>query len=329
MIERFKITNEMADSIIGTGHARGRNTIMNYAYCDKMDYLLFWDDDEYPIACIKNTDGTIKWEIQENILKHIEAMEKYDADVTIGYHCGYISPIPYMKFENDDDEKAINDFIKGISNEIVTWESIKEKYENSNGVTFADENIIASEPYELKGDKGKKYVAGSTLCINLNHIDKIPAFYNPLNARGEDTFFSINLDKAKVIKVPVYHFHDGFLKYKQIMKNQFPKHLRMIKHSEDAVEKRFYNACLGWIKYKPLLIYLTNNENYEKIISDVYRRLEASIPKINLLYPNCNFNNIINALKEYDKNVENDYNSFIEVNKTWDELKTKLYKCEN
>lgn len=326
MKEKFKFTDEMVDSIVGTGHARGRNTIMNCAYYDKMDYLLFWDDDEYPVACIKNEDGSITWKMQDNVVKHIETMEKYDVDVTIGYHCGYISPIPYMNFDKEDDEIAINDFIKGISNEIITWESIKEKYENNNGVTFADEQIMNSEPYEIKGDEGKKYVAGSTLCINLNHIEKIPAFYNPLNARGEDTFFSIGLDNAKVMKVPVYHFHDGFLKYRQIMNGQFPKHLRLIRHSEDTVEKRFYKACLGWIKYKPLLIYIIERENYRNIISDVYNRLEVSIPKINSLYPNYNFNDIIEALKVYDQNVEKDYESFIKVNGIWDELKTKLYK---
>ena len=326
MKEQYKLSDEMVESIVGTGHARGRNTIMNCAYSDKMDYLLFWDDDEYPVACIKKEDGSITWEMQDNVLKHIETMEKYAVDVTIGYHCGYISPIPYMNFDKEEDEIAINDFIKGISNEIITWESIKEKYENNNGVTFADEQILNSKPYEITGEDGKKYVAGSTLCINLNHIDKIPAFYNPLNARGEDTFFSIGLDNAKVMRVPVYHFHDGFLKYKQIMKGQFPKQLRLIRHSEDTVEKRFYKACLGWIKYKPLLIYIIERENYRNIITDVYERLGASIPKINSLYPNYNFNDLIEALKVYDQNVEIDYEEFIKVNKVWDELKTKLYK---
>lgn len=326
MKEKFKLTEQMANSIVGTGHARGRNTIMNCAYYDQMDYLLFWDDDEYPVACIKNADGSISWKMQDNVVKHIETMEKYDVDVTIGYHCGYISPIPYMNFDKEDDEAAINNFIKGISNEIVTWESIKEKYENNNGVTFAEESVIDSEPYEITGENSKKYVAGSTLCINLNHIEKIPAFYNPFKARGEDTFFSIGLDNAKVMKVPVYHFHDGFLKYKQIMKSQFPKNLRLIRHSEDDVEKRFYKACLGWIKYKPLLIYILEKDKYKDIINDVYLRLGTSIPKINSLYPNYNFNDILDALKEYDTNVENDYNAFIEVNNIWDELKTKFYK---
>ena len=297
MMDKYKLTTENVNAIIGNGHAKGRNTVMYSAYCDNMDYLLFWDDDEYPVACLKNEDGTISWQMQDNVLKHIETMEKYNADVTIGYHCGYISPIPYMNFENEENEQAINHFIRAISNEIVTWESIKEKYEKSNGVTFAENSILNSEPSELLSEDGNKFVAGSTLCINLNHIDKIPAFYNPVNARGEDTFFSLNLAEAKVMKVPVYHFHDGFLKYKQIMLNKFPKTLRLIRHSEDTVEKRFYKACLGWIKYKPLLVYILEKDKYRDIINDVYNRLEKSIPKINSLYPTYDFGQITEADK--------------------------------
>lgn len=325
MMDKYKLTTENVNAIIGNGHAKGRNTVMYSAYCDNMDYLLFWDDDEYPVACLKNEDGTISWQMQDNVLKHIETMEKYNADVTIGYHCGYISPIPYMNFENEENEQSINHFIKAISNEIVTWESIKEKYEKSNGVTFAENSILNGEPYELLSEDGNKFVAGSTLCINLNHIEKIPAFYNPVNARGEDTFFSLNLAEAKVMKVPVYHFHDGFLKYRQIMSNKFPKTLRLIRHSEDTVEKRFYKACLGWIKYKPLLVYILEKDKYRDIINDVYNRLEKSIPKINSLYPNYDFGQITEALKTYDQNVENDYNSYIEVNNIWNELKMKFY----
>ena len=325
MMDKYKLTTENVNAIIGNGHAKGRNTVLYSAYCDNMDYLLFWDDDEYPVACLKNEDGTISWQMQDNVLKHIETMEKYNADVTIGYHCGYISPIPYMNFENEENEQAINHFIKAISNEIVTWESIKEKYEKSNGVTFAENSILNGEPYELLNEDGNKFVAGSTLCINLNHIENIPAFYNPVNARGEDTFFSLNLAEAKVMKVPVYHFHDGFLKYRQIMSNKFPKTLRLIRHSEDTVEKRFYKACLGWIKYKPLLVYILEKDKYRDIINDVYNRLEKSIPKINSLYPTYDSGQITEALKTYDQNVENDYNSYIEVNNIWNELKMKFY----
>ena len=131
---------------------------------------------------------------------------------------GYISPIPYLNVSDNIEEDNIQDFIEAISNELVSYKSINEKFKKDNGVTFAESSLANGQgAYELRGEDGNKFVAGSTLCLNLQHIDKIPAFYNPPLARGEDTFFSMNLENSKVIKVPVYHFHDGFLKYKKIM----------------------------------------------------------------------------------------------------------------
>ena len=80
--------------------------------------------------------------------------------------------------------------------------------------------LMALGAYEIKKVGAGKWVAGSTLCLNLNHLSKIPAFYNPEDARGEDTFFSTQLINSKVIKVPVYHFHDGFLKIHEYCKTE-------------------------------------------------------------------------------------------------------------
>ena len=59
---RHEINQEDAQFFLGHGHAKGRNTVMYYAIKSKMDYLLFWDDDEYPVAAIKD-GGKILWEI--------------------------------------------------------------------------------------------------------------------------------------------------------------------------------------------------------------------------------------------------------------------------
>ncbi len=321
----YKLSSEELDLMFGSGHARGRNTVMYYAYQDQMDYLLFWDDDEYPVACVKNEDGSITWKMQENVAKHIEYMEKEKADVTIGYHCGYISPIPYMNYETPEEERVITDFIESISNEVVSWKSIKEKFEKNNGVTYADENISNGEgAYEQQKENGRKFVAGSTLCLNLRHIEKIPAFYNPPEARGEDTFFSMGIGDLKVIKVPVYHFHDGFLKCREIMEEKFPTKLKMIKSSDKNVEKRFYKACLGWIKYKPLLMYVMDTENYREKMESTKRKLKRSIKKIDSLYEKYNFTNLVDALEKYDEDVEKHYQEFLDTNRVWKKLKKKF-----
>lgn len=192
LISRNNFTRREVDMFLGNGHAKGRNTVMYYALKWKIDYLLFWDDDEYPVATVKENDK-ILWIPQDNLLKHLENIQ--NADLTIGYHCGYISPIPYVDFDHEISEEDFRKYIEAISNEIVSWESIKQKMVDNNGVTYADKYIAEGNGiYEME----EKWVAGSTLCLNLTHLDKIPAFYNPPLARGEDTFFSTLLQDSKI-----------------------------------------------------------------------------------------------------------------------------------
>lgn len=318
LISRNNFTKEEVDLFLGNGHAKGRNTVMYYALKWKMDYLLFWDDDEYPVAVVKENDN-LQWIPQDNILKHLEHID--DADITIGYHCGYISPIPYVELEEEISEDDFKNYIEAISNELVSWESIKQKMIDNNGVTYSEKSIAEGKGlYELQ----QKWVAGSTLCLNLNHLDKIPAFYNPPLARGEDTFFSTLLKDAKILKIPVYHFHDGFLKYTSIIKGRYPKKLRRIKIEEENIESRFLKASKGWIKYKPLLMYIQDNENYKKNMKVAIEKLEKSVPKINELFGSSNFTDLVKDLKEYDRNVEKHYKEYLKTNEIWKRMKEIL-----
>ena len=318
LISRNNFTREEVDLFLGNGHAKGRNTVMYYALKWKIDYLLFWDDDEYPVAIVKENDNLL-WIPQDNILRHLEHID--DADVTIGYHCGYISPIPYVELGEEISEEDFKNYIEAISNELVSWESIKQKMIDNNGVTYSEKSIAEGNGlYELK----QKWVAGSTLCLNLTHLDKIPAFYNPPLARGEDTFFSTLLKDAKILKIPVYHFHDGFLKYTSIIKGRYPKKLRRIKTEEENIEIRFLKASKGWIKYKPLLMYIQDKENYRNNIQIAIEKLEKSVPKINELFESSNFTDLVKDLKEYDKNVEKHYKEYLKTNEIWKRLKEIL-----
>lgn len=318
LISRNNFTKEEVDLFLGNGHAKGRNTVMYYALKWKMDYLLFWDDDEYPVAVVKEDDN-LQWIPQDNILKHLEHID--DADITIGYHCGYISPIPYVELGEEISEDDFKNYIEAISNELVSWESIKQKMIDNNGVTYSEKSIAEGKGlYELQ----QKWVAGSTLCLNLNHLDKIPTFYNPPLARGEDTFFSTLLKDAKILKIPVYHFHDGFLKYTSIIKGRYPKKLRRIKIEEENIESRFLKASKGWIKYKPLLMYIQDNENYKRNMKVAIEKLEKSVPKINELFESTNFTDLVKDLKEYDRNVEKHYKEYLKTNEIWKKMKEIL-----
>lgn len=201
LIKSNKIDFEESNLFFGNGHARGRNTLMYFALIKNIDYLLFWDDDEYPIACIlDNETKKIKWKEQDNILIQYNYIQ--NADVTIGYHCGYVSPIPYIELSKDVNENVFRDYIEAVSNDIISWNSIKEKNEKYNGVTYVNEEIINNKntSYEIKMQDGGKWVAGSTLCLNLNNIDKIPAFYNPEGARRRRYFLFNNVTRFKSCK---------------------------------------------------------------------------------------------------------------------------------
>ena len=321
LIAREDFTKADADLFLGHGHAKGRNTLMYYAYKEDMDYLLFWDDDEYPVACIKDEETSeLTWKEQDNIAMHLKYIEK--ADVTIGYHCGYISPIPYVELNEDVDEEKFRCYIEALGNDIISWDSIREKFVKYNGITYADTKIADGEgAYEIKSDGVGKWVAGSTLCLNLKHINKIPAFYNPEGARGEDTFFSTQLNDSKVVKVPVYHFHDGFLKYTNITRKKYPKTLRKIKSTEEQIEQRFFQASRGWVKYKSLFEYITDKEHYEEKIQKTYENLKIGIPEVNKLFENSNFEILLEDLKQYDENVKKHYKEYLRTNEIWNKLK--------
>lgn len=324
LVIRKNMNKEDMEFFLGHGHARGRNTIMYYAIKHQMNYLLFWDDDEYPEAVFKQ-NKEIQWARQENILKHLEFMDKEQADVTIGHHCGYISPIPYIDFNENFTEQDMKEFIEIISNDIISWESIREKMNKNNGVTYADFQLVqTNRTYEIQTDGIGKWIAGSTLCLNLNKCDKIPAFYNPPLARGEDTFFSTLLGESKIIRIPIYHFHDGFLKYTEIMEGVYPKHLRKINVKEHSIKERFLKATLGWIKYKPLLLYVINKEKYPEEMKQMKEKLQIIVPKLNEIFKDDCFSELIKVTEIYDKKVKEHYEEYKRTNQIWNLLKERI-----
>lgn len=325
LISIYDFTKEEADLLIGKGYARARNTILYYALKRKIDYLLFWDDDEYPLASIKEGKD-LKWMKQNNILTHISCIPK--AEITYGYRCGMMNPVPYIQYDDNFTEEDYKNFINGLENEVISWDKIQKSRKNEKNISYAEKDIAEGniKPEVVKGIGKENYVLGSGICLNLRHIDKIPAFYNPPGARGEDTFFSCALAQknAKVLRVPTYHFHDSFLKYTSLMKERFPKSLPRISLDDNGIEQRFLKTTIGWTKYKPLLYYITDRENYRKIIKQTRENLEKSIPKMNTIFQTCDFSCLLRELDDYDKNVKKHYKEYIRTTEIWDKLKDKM-----
>ena len=324
LISRFNYTQEEINLFIGSkGYAKKRNSILYFALKGQIDYLFFWDDDEYPLAICKSENNELQWIKQNNILEQLRALER--GDVTNGRRCGFMAPIPNVKSNKHFAPKIFKTFLEAVNTDGMSWEFFEDILNNDGGITFADKKIATSF-VEAKNYNGTLFA--STLGINLKNIDIIPAFYNPPQSRGEDTFFNIKIKReknARVLKVNSYHFHDSFLKYTQLMDEKYPTKLKKISLKEGKeIEKRFYNTVLGWAKYKPLYIFLTDKEDYRKLIYEAKEKLSSTILLIDKVFPNYDFQVLLKEFNEYDKNVEVHYQEFLHTNEIWNRLKNDI-----
>ena len=317
LINQKVIDETEAKLIFGSGYAAKRNAVLYFAIKNKVDYLLFLDDDEYPVAVTK-TRSTAIWGGQQVLLTHLNNIK--DADITNGHHCGYISPIPFVTFNDILTEADFSVFIEAISNDIINWESIRTIM-NNGGVTYADTKILVTDTVEeVEEVNHSKFISGANLCINLTKPERVFPFYNPPGARGEDTFLSTCLHQHKVMRVPCYAFHDGFSTYNHLMEGVLPTKLKFVEADSNEIIDRFYRACIGWIRYKPLLIYITNRDNYDDKIEEMRKSLTATLPNICNYFKTNEFMKVLKELDNYDKDVKKHYDQFMETQRIWSKI---------
>ena len=308
------ITFTEAQKILAKGYASQRNAIVYSAIRCKMDYLIFLDDDEYPLA-VTNTHRHAVWAGQHVLATHIKSLEQ--ADLTHGHHCGYISPIPYVEYNDTMTEADFRSFIEAISNDILNWDKVKTVM-NNGGVTYANTSVLTTKtPMEVQESNGAKFISGANLGINLTDPSRIFPFYNPKGARGEDTFLSTCLSERKVLRIPCYTFHDGFSTYKNLLEGVLPIKMKFIQADNEQIIQRFYKACIGWIRYKPLLTYCTQPDRYEETIEGMRRRLVEVLPKVCAYFGQPDFANVLVELEKYHRNVKNHHQEFLETQRIW------------
>ncbi|HVW99349.1 MAG TPA: hypothetical protein VHA52_02755 [Candidatus Babeliaceae bacterium] len=313
------LTASEAEMIFGEGYAKKRNVVSYFAIKKKMDRLIFIDDDEYPIAVLKNDYNKLVWMGQSVVGTHLNYVD--DANITHGHHCGYISPIPYIAFNDILPEGDFRQFIEAISNDIISWEKIKHLLTYNQGVTYANPDVINHrELYEVKEEMGMKFISGANLCFNLNNVKDLPPFYNPPGARGEDAFMSTVLTHLKVIKVPCYTFHDGFMMYNHLLNGVLPTSLDGVTGNTPAVIRRFINATIGWMRYKPLLTYITQRDEYDTIMKSIEEKLLFTIPKMCEYFKTSEFNQVYKEFKLYSKKVSSHFSEFEATKKAWKTL---------
>lgn len=252
------------------------------------------------------------------LLNHLQHITK--ADITYGHHCGYISPIPFLEFNDILSEGDFKSFIEAVSNDIVNWDTIKSVMVNG-GVTYSDQQILGTtEAVEVQEINQSKFISGSNLCINLTKPSRVYPFYNPPKARGEDTFLSTCLSDRTVLRVPCYTFHDGFSTYNHLLAGVLPVRLKFIKADNAKIVTRFYKACIGWIRYKPLLLYITKPDSYDEDIKKMRQQLIDVLPQICEFFGTQDFMSIIKELDRYKKNVKTHHAAFLQTQKIWADI---------
>lgn len=314
LVKEKVVSVKEAKIIFGEGYARKRNAVLYFALMNKMDALIFFDDDEYPMANVR-MDGRLAWEGQSVLAAHIRAI--FQADMTSGYHCGYISPIPEMQFNEKMTKDDFRILMEASSNDIISWESVKEKMDDG-GVTYGDKNVIAyGTVEEIPAINGMKFISGANLGMNLRDLSKLFPFYNPPGARGEDTFLSTCICENKVVRIPVYTFHDGFSSYGSLLSGVLPNTLKIMKSSSPVITKRFLKALIGWIRYKPLLIYLTQNETYETRMDEIEQKLKDVVPKLCDYYGSQDYAAVLHEFCYYRAHVKEHGEEFAMAKKAW------------
>ncbi len=134
---------------------------------------------------------------------------------------------------------------------------------------------------------------------------------------GRDTFLSTCLSECTIRKIPCYTFHDGFGAYQNLLHGVLPNKLKTMNADSSAIAKRFLQATLGWVRYKPLLIYITNRVGYETEILKIKENLTKVIPSICNYFSNEKFRDILRELDFFDAHVEEHYKDFENTKSAW------------
>ena len=78
------------------------------------------------------------------------------------------------------------------------------------------------------------------------------------------------------------------------------------------------------MRYKPLYFYITQRENYSRIIEKAIDDLDKSVDSLSIQFETCDFRNIIPEFEVYDKTVKIHYEEYLRVNEIWDKLKFNI-----
>lgn len=324
LVSEGVVARDAAGLLFGNGYAAQRNIVLYQAIRHKIDYLIFFDDDEYPMAVTNsNSSGVALWSGQHVIESHVKYLQF--ADMTNGYHCGYISPLPSLELDGILDVRTFRRFVEAMSSDVLQWEEVYQTMKNG-GVTYADREVLVHNAPALVEEVDRaEFITGGNLGINLTDRKKIVPFYNPPGARGEDSFLSTCLSGHTVKRIPAYTFHDGFALYSNLLRGVLPTNLKSVSlYDSREIIERFFRACIGWVRYKPLYITITHPDDATEILEEAGAALRESIPSVCAYFNSREFERIPEEFEAFRKNARRHLDEFARVRAIWERLKQSL-----
>lgn len=295
------------------GYSSQKNMAIVHSVQHGAEYLLFLDDDEYFVAPFREKSG-LAWYEQDVVGVQLSTLRS--VDVGSGLKTGYFSPIPsgLSRHVSEDTLRRLGEVL-GVGNEVVT------------GSTFcggADSLVAYGEDSTVRERSCRRNVlSGGNLCISIeaSRAGLLPPFLNPPGARGEDAILSTQLSRAKVRQAPVYTFHDPFQQHLGITRGVYPSRLRPASVSRRSVE-RLGAACLGWVRYAPLWLRLTETSTWRDRVQQMRDELVTLGPHLSraLNYPG--FAQLADNLAHYSMRAGKDLDELMWAREAWPRVMT-------
>jgi hypothetical protein len=186
------------------------------------------------------------------------------------------------------------------------------------------------EAEEIHPVRGGKWVSGGNLSINLRSefADTVPPYYTPHGSRGDDTIFSLQLSRAKVMNVPSGAFHDMYLDYIAITRGEFPTHPGYLPESMGKYVVRFADGIKAWLAYAPLFIRLTGGAAYQTILKEMLVKLRTVDRTLFLEFPllgeALNGRKLADILSNYARRVDTQYQELQLCRDAWHRVCTQV-----
>ena len=76
--------------------------------------------------------------------------------------------------------------------------------------------------------------------------------------------------------------------------------------------------------YKPLLLYIKNKDVYYEEIEQMIEKLKIIVPKLNKIFEDDCFSELLRVLEIYNVNVVKHYEEYKKTNEIWNLLKGKI-----